>query len=198
MDGVTITTDLLSALRSGLVNASLLIQTMQCEMDTYEPNATIYDMSAAQYDAFLQSFFSEHGWPASAASVVSSLYAAEIAQSRELGYQKFLADYSFFCGNVAVAVAAAQGGNPRVYTSLVSRGPDNALPVFPDQPPATFAGHMWDYIAGYAPALGCYACMTSSMTGCRRGKSFPTATPCRHTNPAPPILRLATPYSGSG
>ena len=147
VDGVTVTMDLLSALRSGLIDVPLLIQSMQCELDSLSPNATIYNMTAAQYQSFLQQYFAARGWPEGAGDAVYDLYADEIAQSRELGYQNMLAEFSFYCGNAAVAVAAAEGG-VRAYLSIVTRAPDTPLHVFPGQPPATYAGHMWDYIAG--------------------------------------------------
>ena len=162
VDGVTVTHDLLSALKAGLVDVPLLVQNMQCELDSLSPNKTIYDMSAAQYDTFLQSYFSEHGWPASAASVVSSLYAAEIAQSRELGYQAWFSDYSFGCGNIAVALAAGAGFGSPVYLSRVTRGPDRPFQTFPFSEPSRFAGHLWDYIAGYIMHALPFTCVIGS------------------------------------
>lgn len=53
VDGVTVVSPPEEALRSGLIDVPLLLQTELAEMDTYVNNATIDGMTAAQYDRFL-------------------------------------------------------------------------------------------------------------------------------------------------
>jgi hypothetical protein len=102
VDGVTITHDLLSAVAIGLVDVPIIIQTMQCELDSLDPDKTIYDYSPSQYQAFLESYFASHGWNASAGSLIYSLYEEQVKISTELGYQQWYTEFSFYCGNSQV------------------------------------------------------------------------------------------------
>ena len=147
MDGVTVTKDLLSSLSDAVVDVPIIIQTMLCEMDTFEPNKTIYDMTVAQYESFVIDHFESHGWPPGSGQLINAMYAEQHAISIELAYQQWIAEYSFLCGNIQAAVTAGQSFKSPVYLSLIARGPDHPLSLLPFQPPAKFAGHMWDYIA---------------------------------------------------
>ena len=120
VDGVTVTSDPEDALSRGLIDVPLLLQTELAEMDTYENNATINNMTAAQYGDFITSWFASHGFNVTAATptpgdVLRELYAAELATSVELAHQVFVAEYSFLCGNIALARLAAQGFKSPVY-----------------------------------------------------------------------------------
>ena len=193
---MTVTTDLLSALRSGLVDVPLLIQSMQCELDSLSPNKTIYDMSAAEYQTYLQQYFAAHGWPEGSGDAVYGLYAAEIAQSRELGYQAWFSDYSFGCGNIAVAVAAGQGFASPVYLSRVTRGPDRPFQTFPLSEPSRYAGHLWDYIAAFACDGRCP--VHSRAAAPRPGSTGACARLCRRTHPPLGMWPLVPRCSRSG
>jgi hypothetical protein len=147
VDGVTVTKDLFSALSDAVIDVPLIIQTMLCEMDTFEPNKTVYDMTAAQYETFVVDHFDTHGWPAGSGNIINAMYTDQLAQSTELAYQQWIAEYSFMCGNVQVAIKAAESFQSPIYLSLIARGPDHPLYLLPLEAPAKFAGHMWDYIA---------------------------------------------------
>ena len=200
VDGVTVEVPVLEALRRGLVDVPLSLQTMLAEMDTYvrsllatdnllgrsafsfffyllthsllssstcfphfllyvlqqqrtttryEGNATIYGLDGAAYASLLAASLREGGWsaPAEAAASLRALYAAQQRNSTELAYQTFLADFSFLCGHVALAEAAAASFRSPVYLSLGVQGPSSPMHVLPGRPPCRQPGHNFDYIA---------------------------------------------------
>jgi carboxylesterase type B len=146
VDGVTITMDLLSALNTGLVDVPAIFQTMLAESDALLFNRTLYSLNTSEYEAYLEAYFVEHGWPAGVGSEVTSLYATDLKQSTELGFQRFLTEFSFTCGNIAAAVAAAKGFKSPVYASVVAQSPSKPLVISEIYPPCRYPGHIWDYI----------------------------------------------------
>lgn len=146
VDGVTITHDLLTAVRIGLVDVPLIVQTMLAESDTLSASALIYNMSPAEYHRYLEEYFALRGWSSGAGDRVFSLYAEQAEVAVELAYQQFSAEFSFLCGNVQVALAAAEGFKSPVYSSVVAHAPGNPLVVSNFSPPSKFAGHLWDYM----------------------------------------------------
>jgi carboxylesterase type B len=148
VDGVTVTTDALTALSQGLVDVPLMLQTTLAEMDTYLPHATVYGYSPEQYRDFLIAHFAAHGWDGAAAGqAVASLYANETQQSVELAYQEFIADLSFLCGNLELARAAAGAFASSVYAAVTVHSPGRPLYTHPGDLPALYPGHFWDYVA---------------------------------------------------
>lgn len=149
VDGVTVLSDPEDALSRGLVDVPLLLQTELAEMDTYENNATINNMTVAEYTAFIDGWFVAHGFPDTEkpGAVVAELYAAELATSVELGHQVFVAEYSFLCGNINLARLAGQGFESPVYASVGVHSPCNPLPVIPSNPPSKYPGHNWDLVS---------------------------------------------------
>lgn len=151
VDGVTVVCDVQTALARPVVDVPLLLQTAHAEMDTYENNATINAMSRAAYQEFLSAWLSSHGftnateWTAD----IDRLYAHELATAVELGYQVFLAEYSFLCGNLVLAKTAAAAFSSPVYATVGMHRPCHPLTVFPnaDAAPSLFSGHNWDFIA---------------------------------------------------
>ena len=146
VDGVTITTDLFSALATPIMDVPLVVQTMRAEMDTFEPNATIYAMTIPEYKAFLDTYYEEHGWSAAAGSQIAAMYGAEINETIQLAYQQWIAEYSFLCGNIQVALTAAASYQSPVYASLIAHNPGNPLYTHAGGIPALYPGHFWDYI----------------------------------------------------
>ena len=155
VDGVTVTTDAATALALGENSAPLLLQTELAEMDTYENNRTINQMNRTVYVEFLEQWLVEHGFrpPATAtaaeiATALAQLYKAELAESTELGFQVMLAEYSFLCGNVALAGGAAHGaGSGRVWASVGVHRPCHPLLLRAAAAPTIYPGHNWDLIA---------------------------------------------------
>jgi hypothetical protein len=160
------------ALRRGIVDVPLLLQTELAEMDTYENNAIINNMSASEYTAFISHWFLDHGFHSSSTdssstggagsggggngrgaedpgAVVAELYAAELAVSTELAHQVFLAEYSFLCGNLALATIAAASPlyTSNVFASVGVHAPTHPLHVIPGHPPSRYPGHNWDLVA---------------------------------------------------
>ena len=150
IDGVTVVADVLTALRQGIVDVPLILQTMLAEMDSIDPAPKIYNMDQDAYQTYLTNLLVKGGWSADAGPAIVDLYQDELAVSTELAYQQWFAEYSFFCGTKELALAAGQGFKSPVYLSLVARKPDNLLEVYPDPkvPMMRYAGHMWDYIMG--------------------------------------------------
>jgi hypothetical protein len=72
VDGVTVVTDVATALALPIIDVPLLLQTEFAEMDTYENNATIDAMNRTVFDAFLLHWFDEHGFEASVSKVNGS------------------------------------------------------------------------------------------------------------------------------
>jgi len=149
VDGVTIEVPALKALQRGVVDVPLILQTMLAEMDTYEGNTTIYNMSPTSYNQFLAQHFRSKGWTSAeeAARQLAVMYASEQANSTELAYQVFLADFSFLCGHLHLASAASGSFSSPVYLSVGVQAPSAPMPVMPGRPPCRHAGHNFDYIA---------------------------------------------------
>jgi hypothetical protein len=148
VDGVTIEIPVLQALRQGLVDVPLVLQTVLAEVDTYEGNTTIYSMTGAAYSTFLASSLRTGGWakPVEAAALVRSIYTHQQQNSTELAYQVFIADFSFLCGHIQLAAATASFSSP-VYLAVGTQGPSAPMHVLPKRPPCRHAGHNFDYIA---------------------------------------------------
>lgn len=153
VDGVTVVDDVITALQRTIVDVPLILQTELAEMDTYENNGTINAMGRAQYRAFLTNWFDQHNFSSGAgkAEEVLELYEAEFVEgtgSAELPYQVFLAEYSFLCGNVALAKTAASTFSSPVYASIGVHPPCHPFQVFPAPSASSrYAGHNWDMIA---------------------------------------------------
>lgn len=149
VDGVTVAMPVLEALRRGFVDVPLLLQTMLAEMDTYQGNATIYGMNTEEYSGLLEQRLSLGGWsaPSAGAEVVTRLYAEEAQNSTELLHHVFLADYSFLCGHIRLAAAAAASFAAPVYLAVTVTGPAAPMAVMHGQAPCRHAGHNWDYIS---------------------------------------------------
>eukprot|EP00927_Polykrikos_kofoidii_P043110 TRINITY_DN37178_c0_g1_i1.p1 TRINITY_DN37178_c0_g1~~TRINITY_DN37178_c0_g1_i1.p1 ORF type:complete len:598 (-),score=63.73 TRINITY_DN37178_c0_g1_i1:70-1863(-) len=149
VDGITIEMPALDALRLGLVDVPLSLQTMLAEMDTYEGNASVYAMDVDAYTALLAETFQSGGWPhpEAAAERLKTVYAEEQRNSTELAYHVFLADFSFLCGHLELAHAAVTAFSSPVYLSVGVHGPASPMSVLPGRPPSRHAGHNFDYIA---------------------------------------------------
>lgn len=155
VDGVTVTTDAATALARGKLNVPLLLQTELAEMDTYENNRTINQMNHTVYVKFLEQWLAEHGFrppttgtAAETATALAKLYEPELTNSTELGYQIMLAEYSFLCGNVALAGEAAHGAGPgKVWASVGVHRPCHPLLLRAAAAPTIYPGHNWDLIA---------------------------------------------------
>ena len=147
VDGVTVTHSPEDALREGLVDVPLLLQTALAEMDTYVNDASVDRMTATQYQAYLGRLLAQRNFTSGVASAVCQTYHDEMSESVELAHQVFIADYSFLCGSIALARAAAAGFRSPVYLSVGMHAPCHPLPVLPGRPPARFSGHNWDLIA---------------------------------------------------
>lgn len=151
VDGVTVVADAETALRSGLVDVPLLLQTQLAEMDTYENNATIDRLTPAEFGQLLAQRLVSGGANTSAAAdlaaTVLDTYRSELAISVELGSQVFVADYSMLCGGIALGLAASHGFRSPVYLSVGTHAPCHPLPVLPGRPPCRYSGHNFDLIA---------------------------------------------------
>jgi carboxylesterase type B len=146
IDGVTLATDLLTALKTPIMDVPLIVQSMMAEWDMFSPNKTIYDMTVPQYQQFLHDYFASHGWESNAGDIVFELYAQQANESIELAYQQFFAEQSELCGSIEVAITAAEGFKSPVYLSVVTHNPSQPLHTIPGTLPSRYAGHMWDYI----------------------------------------------------
>mmetsp|Transcript_13778 Transcript_13778/g.18950 ORF Transcript_13778/g.18950 Transcript_13778/m.18950 type:complete len:554 (+) Transcript_13778:48-1709(+) len=136
------------AFQSRLIDVPLLLQSTLAEMDTFLSNATINNMSSKEYAFFLEETLAQGGWPRGSGYEVAAIYSKELAVSTELGYQSFLADFSFTCPNVKLMSSLRSFQSP-VYLSFITRGPSKELHTIRGNPPCHYAGHMWDYIAGF-------------------------------------------------
>eukprot|EP00041_Stephanoeca_diplocostata_P011726 m.193980 g.193980 ORF g.193980 m.193980 type:complete len:568 (+) comp18643_c0_seq2:61-1764(+) len=151
VDGVTVVCDVRTALARRIIDVPLLLQTAYAEMDTYENNVTIDAMSRASYNNFLSGWLRGHGFmnATSLTGEIDRLYTHELQIAVELGYQVFLAEYSFLCGNLALAKTAASAFSSPVYASVGMHAPCRPLTVFSATAaaPSRFSGHNWDFIA---------------------------------------------------
>ena len=130
---------------------SLSLRLLYRGCNRYEGNATIYAMnSSAYYSTVLLQTFSHWNSPTSAAEAVRALYMDEQANSTELAYQTFMADYSFLCGGVEIALLYARRfEKSRVYLSVGAHAPSHPLFVN-SKTPSLYAGHNWYTIHIYA------------------------------------------------
>jgi len=148
VDGGTVTKPLEEALRTGMVDVTLVISGLQAEMSLM-PNATVSGWKTANdFNFFCMQQFQRY--PKGTASGIQQMYIKESLQSPALAYYSLLSDVGVSCGFQQLAVEAGQGFRHPVYLMYADQGPAAPFPmaVFGNRK-LIFPFHAWDFICGF-------------------------------------------------